>query len=84
MEEYEYAHIPLNVIPEEIIKQYNLLKIEVNDKLYFEVRRGMLGLKQAGITDHERLSNHLKAAGYILYRFTPSLWTHKHYLLVLN
>ena len=59
METYEYGHLPLELIPEEIIQQYNLNKIAVNGKVYFEIQKGMPGLKQAGIIAHERLAKHL-------------------------
>ena len=75
--DYEHAQMPLNLIPEEIVKQYNLNKLAVNGKVCFEVRKGMPGLKQAGIIANERLSEYLKEAGYMQSKFTPSLWKHK-------
>ena len=35
MKDFEYGHMPLEIIPDEIIKQCNLLKIAVNEKAYF-------------------------------------------------
>jgi len=52
MEVYEYGFLPLDLIPDEIIQQYNLLKIASNGKVYFEIQKRMPGLKQAGIIAH--------------------------------
>ena len=43
--DYEHAKTPLNLIPEVIIKQHDLLKIAVIDRVYFEIRKGTPGLK---------------------------------------
>ena len=45
----------IKLIPEEIIRQYNLLKIVHNGYVYLEVRKGMPGLKQAGKVANDRL-----------------------------
>ena len=37
MEVYEYGFLPLDLILDEIIQQYNLLKIASNGKVYFEI-----------------------------------------------
>ena len=42
---YEYLRMHIKSILEEIIRQYNLLKIVHNNYVYFEVRKGMPGLK---------------------------------------
>ena len=64
MKIYEYWHLMLELIPDEIIKQYNLLRIAVNSKVYFRIRKRIPGLKQAGIIAHERLRKFLIKAGY--------------------
>ena len=43
--DYEYAQMHLSLILEEIIKKHQLRKTAVNDRVYFEVRKGMPGLK---------------------------------------
>ena len=45
--------MPLALIPEEIVEQYQLQKLAVNGKVYFEVKKGMPGLKQSGIIANE-------------------------------
>ena len=76
VEEYNYAHMSLDIIPEEIITQYELRKIAVNGWVYIEICKGMPGLKQAGKIAHGRLKTHLEKNGYQPCRHTPALWTH--------
>ena len=64
VEEYEYVRMSLNVISKEIVTQYELQKIAVNDWVYIEIRKGMPGLKQAGKIAHNRLKTHLEKYGY--------------------
>ena len=45
---YEYMKISLEILPEEIIAQYNLLQLASNRWVYLEIRKGMPGLKHAG------------------------------------
>ena len=45
MDEYKYSFLPLEIIPDKIVQQYNLLKIASNRKVYFKIHKGMLGLK---------------------------------------
>ena len=60
MKDFEHGHIPLGLIPDEIIKQNNLPNIAVNGKAYFEIRKGMPGLKQVGIITCQRLAKYLE------------------------
>ena len=48
MEHYEYVHIPLMMIPEEIMKLYKLDDLVHKGAIYAEVCKGMYGLPQAG------------------------------------
>ena len=74
---YEYAQMPLKLIPQEIIEEYNLVDIAVNGIVYIEIRKGMSGLKQAGKIANDRLRKHLKKYGYAPVPRTPALWRHK-------
>ena len=49
MNRYEYMKIPVKHIPEDIMIQYNLEHLIVNDHIMVEIRKGMYGLPQAGI-----------------------------------
>ncbi len=63
---YEYVHIRINDVPEEIIKQYNLHeKINSEGYVYIKVRKGMYGLPQAGILAQQLLEKRLNKHGYV-------------------
>jgi hypothetical protein len=44
MERYEYMRIPIDMLPDAIIEQYNLQPLIHNGAVYVEIRRGMYGL----------------------------------------
>ena len=44
---FEYMRLPINIISYEIIKQYNLLPLVINESVYIEIQKGMYGLPQA-------------------------------------
>jgi hypothetical protein len=46
---YEYMRLPIHLIPEEIIQEYNLSPLVYREYVYIEIRKGMYGLPQAGI-----------------------------------
>jgi hypothetical protein len=78
MARYEYMRLPLSIIPEEIILQYNLREIATPDGwVYIEIRKGMYGLKQAGLIANQRLTKHLATHGYFPTPRTPGLWRHR-------
>ena len=52
---FEYMRLPINIIPEEIILECNLLSRVVNRYIYIEIRKGMYGLSQAGKIAFDRL-----------------------------
>ena len=74
--EYEYMKLRLAIIPDEIIKQYNLLDIAVDGWVYCEIKKGMYGLPHAGKIANERLTKHLAPFGYTPSQTTPGLWKH--------
>ena len=47
--------LPIDIILEKIMEQCNLHNIEHNRKIYMEICKGMLGIKQAGIISNEHL-----------------------------
>jgi hypothetical protein len=49
MDQYEYMRLPIAIIPEEIIEQYNLLPMVHKDYIYFEIWKGMCSFPQGGI-----------------------------------
>jgi hypothetical protein len=46
---YEYMKMLLSRFPEEIIQKYSLNALAVDGWVYIEIRKGMYGLKQAGL-----------------------------------
>jgi hypothetical protein len=44
MDTFEYMRIPIKIIPQEIIHQYNLLPLVSDGHIYIEVQKGMYGL----------------------------------------
>ena len=77
MDCYEYMRMPLSIIPENIIRQYNLCERSKNDYVYMEIIRGMYGLPQAGILANQLLRKRLKPHGYYEVQHTPGLWRHE-------
>jgi hypothetical protein len=73
----EYMKMLLSRFPKEIIQKYNLNALAVDDWVYIEIRKGMYGLKQAGLLANQLLQTRLAPFGYYPARHTPGLWLHK-------
>jgi hypothetical protein len=67
----------LSWFPEEIVSKYNLDASAVDGWVYIEIRKGMFGLKQAGLIANQLLQTSLAPFGYYPARHTPGLWLHK-------
>ena len=69
--------IPLKIIPQEIIDTYDLNAL-VGDQgwIYMRTKKGMYGLKQAGIIANQELVKHMAPFGYNPVKHTPGLWVH--------
>jgi hypothetical protein len=76
MTRYEYMRVPLWMLPNEIIEQYNLRPLFHNGYVYVEIRRGMYGLPQAGRIANDQLIAFLAPHGYKPCPLTPGLWKH--------
>ena len=56
---------------------YNLLDfVTPNGWVFFEIRKGIYGLPQAGVLAHQKLTSILAPHGYAPTKNTPGLWTH--------
>jgi hypothetical protein len=77
LERAEYVRIPLSLIPDEIIKEYNLLAIAKDGYVLIRVNKGMYGLPQAGILASELLQQRLDPHGYYQCQHTPGLFRHR-------
>jgi hypothetical protein len=73
---YEYLRIHIDKIPTEIMDKYNLTPLLYNRHVYFEIRKCMYGLPQAGKLSQTRLIRHLSTHGYIQCANTPCLFRH--------
>jgi hypothetical protein len=74
---FEYIKMLLSRFPEEIIQKYNLNALAVDGWVYIEIRKGMYGLKHAGLLANQLLQTRLAPFGYYPARHTPGLWLHK-------
>jgi hypothetical protein len=74
---FEYMKMLLSRFPKEVIQKYNLHALSVDSWVYIEVRKGMYGLKQAGLLVNQLLQSRLAPFGYYPARHTPGLWLHK-------
>jgi hypothetical protein len=74
---FEYMKMLLSRFPEEIVQKYNLNALAFNGWVYIEIRKGMYGLKQAGLITNQLLQTRLAPFGYYPARHTPGLWLHK-------
>jgi hypothetical protein len=45
----EYMWLPISILPLNIIEKYDLTNLAVHGGVYLEIRKGMYGLKQAGL-----------------------------------
>jgi hypothetical protein len=73
---FEYMKMLLSRFPEEIVQKYNLNALAVDGWVYIEIRKGMYGLKQAGLLSNQLLQTRLAPLGYYPARHTPGLWLH--------
>jgi hypothetical protein len=73
MDSFEYMHIPIKLIPQEIIEEYNLLSLVSDGHVYIEVQKGMYAPPQAGILANQLLVRLLAIHGYNQTKFMPGL-----------
>jgi hypothetical protein len=59
------------------LQRYNLSALAVDGWVCIEIRKGMYGLKQAGLLANQLLQTHLAPFGYYPAWHTPGLWLHK-------
>jgi hypothetical protein len=70
----EYLHIPMSLIPEEIIQEYKLSVLIHNGNIMARIDKGMYSLPQAGILANQLLKDRLAPHGYTECNHTPGLW----------
>jgi hypothetical protein len=74
---FEYMKMLLSRFPDEIIQKYNLNALAVYGWVYIEIRKGMYGLKQAGLLANQLLQTRMSPFGYFPSRHTLGIWIHK-------
>jgi hypothetical protein len=60
---FEYMKMLLSRFPEEIVQKYHLNALAVDGWVYIEIRKGMYGLKQAGLIASQLIQTHLAPFG---------------------
>ena len=75
MKYFQYMHIHQKFIPQEVLDKYDII-FDDRDFTYVEIRRGMYGLKEAGVVAFDQLVQKLKRFGYKPMPQTPGLWKH--------
>ena len=76
MEYRQYARVHASLIPDEIFLEYPDLVVETDGYVYIEARKGIYGLKEAGLLAFNHLVTNLKPFGYEPVKFTPGHWRH--------
>jgi hypothetical protein len=61
---FEYMKMLSSRFPKEIVQKYNLNALAIDGWVYIEIRKGMYGLKQAGLLANQLLQNRLAPYGY--------------------
>ena len=70
---YEYMKLPLEMIPEGIIQQYNLRNLAHKGFVYMEIQKGTYGIPQAGKIANDKLKLHLAKFVYDPAPISPGL-----------
>ena len=66
-----------NYRPQDIIDAYNLTALVDNQGwIYMRIKKGMYGIKQAGIIANQELVKHMAPFEYHPVQHTPGLWVH--------
>jgi Reverse transcriptase (RNA-dependent DNA polymerase) len=76
LDQPEYLKIPINLIPVEIMHEYQLQTKIKNGTVMARIDKVMYGLPQAGILANKLLKQRLEPHGYHECTHTPSLWKH--------
>ena len=76
MKKFRYMRINSKHIPDEVMIEYDLHDKLHDNYIYVEIRKGIYGLKEAGIIAFQRLVKNLAPHGYRPMRYTPGMWRH--------
>jgi hypothetical protein len=56
MDSFEYMRIPIKLVPQESIEEYNVLSLVSDGHVYIEVPKGMYGLPKSGVLANKLLA----------------------------
>lgn len=76
-ERHKHMQIPLDLIPQAIIDQCNLLSTAHNGHVLIKIHKGMHGLPQAGCIANDALVLHLAQHGHHQSKLIPGLFHHE-------
>ena len=76
LDHYVYMHLPLSIIPTQLLEQYKLHELATDGWVKTEVQKGMYGLKQAGKLANTLLTKCLIPHWYYPCQYTPGLSKH--------
>ena len=68
--------IPLVLISQHVIDQYNLANKAKGGWVYCEIQKGIYGLPQVGTLSNKLLNKRLAKFGYYEVKHTSGLWCH--------
>lgn len=71
---YKYMKVAIELIPQEVIHQYNLMDLVVDGIIYLEIHKAMYGMPQTDKIANNKLVQHLSKFGYAPTKHTPGLW----------
>ena len=77
MEGPEYTMIQINLTPQEIIEECNVMEYVVNGLAYLEINKGLYGLPQSVNLANDRLIKELSVKRFEPTNHTPGLWKQK-------
>ena len=68
--------MPINIFPQHVIKEYNLLEKVYKGCVWIKIRRSIYGIPQSEKLANEYLRKNLAPHGYYELKHTPGLWKH--------
>ena len=78
MAEPEYMKLHKSELPTDILEQYNATDhMDKNEYVYFQINKGMYGLKQAAILAYKQLKTNLAKFGYHPIPHSNGMWKYK-------
>ena len=77
MSNYQYMKIPLNYFIQEIREEYDIMNLFYKRYVYIEIRRGMYGIKDAGILAFNYVVENLAPYVYHPVKYIAGFWEHE-------